>query len=111
MRGGVEREGGGGEEKTVIILRLLFFSSDLWALGCIIYQFLAGRPPFHAAYVNKHTLYPHYELLLYRNEYLCFQKIIKHEYSVPEGFPDIAKDLVEKLLVSDATLCNCHVNF
>ena len=27
------------------------FSSDLWALGCIIYQLLAGRVPFRAAYV------------------------------------------------------------
>ncbi|XP_019853875.1 PREDICTED: 3-phosphoinositide-dependent protein kinase 1-like [Amphimedon queenslandica] len=66
--------------------KVAYKSSDLWALGCIIYQFLAGRPPFHAA-----------------NEYLCFQKIIKHEYSIPDGFPDNAKDLVENLLVSDPT--------
>ena len=43
----------------------------------------------------------HYTLTSpYRNEYLCFQKITKLEYSVPDGFPDNAKDVVTKLLVS-----------
>ncbi|GAA5844891.1 hypothetical protein JCM11251_004663 [Rhodosporidiobolus azoricus] len=60
------------------------FSSDFWALGCILFQLLAGRPPFQA-----------------RTEYLMFQKIIKLEYEFPLGFPPVAKDLVEKLLVLD----------
>ncbi|XP_061455149.1 3-phosphoinositide-dependent protein kinase 1 isoform X1 [Rhineura floridana] len=60
-------------------------SSDLWALGCIIYQLVAGLPPFRAG-----------------NEYLIFQKIIKLEYEFPEKFFPKAKDLVEKLLVLDA---------
>lgn len=59
-------------------------ASDLWALGCIIYQLLAGRPPFKAS-----------------NEYLTFQKIINLEYSFPPNFPEVAMDLVERLLVSD----------
>lgn len=59
-------------------------ASDLWALGCIIYQLLAGRPPFKAS-----------------NEYLTFQKIINLEYTFPPGFPEVAMDLVERLLVSD----------
>ncbi|XP_046325903.2 3-phosphoinositide-dependent protein kinase 1-like isoform X1 [Haliotis rufescens] len=62
------------------------FSSDLWALGCIIYQFLAGLPPFRGGH-----------------EYQIFQKITKLEYDFPEGFPDSATDLVEKLLVIDET--------
>uniref|UniRef100_A0A6I8ND89 3-phosphoinositide-dependent protein kinase 1 n=1 Tax=Ornithorhynchus anatinus TaxID=9258 RepID=A0A6I8ND89_ORNAN len=61
-------------------------SSDLWALGCIIYQLVAGLPPFRAG-----------------NEYLIFQKIIKLEYDFPEKFFPKAKDLVEKLLVLDST--------
>ncbi|CAI9620531.1 unnamed protein product [Staurois parvus] len=59
-------------------------SSDLWALGCIVYQLVAGLPPFRAG-----------------NEYLIFQKIIKLEYDFPEKFFPRAKDLVEKLLVQD----------
>ncbi|XP_030067640.1 3-phosphoinositide-dependent protein kinase 1 isoform X2 [Microcaecilia unicolor] len=61
-------------------------SSDLWALGCIIYQLVAGLPPFRAG-----------------NEYLIFQKIIKLEYDFPEKFFPKARDLVEKLLVLDYT--------
>jgi len=61
-----------------------FKSSDLWALGCIIYQLLGGRPPFRAA-----------------NEYLIFQKILKLDYSFPDGFPEVPQDLIKKLLVID----------
>jgi len=57
-------------------------ASDLWALGCIIYQMVTGIPPFVA-----------------QNEYLIFQKIQSLEYSFHDGFDTVARDLVEKLLV------------
>ncbi|PSN39837.1 3-phosphoinositide-dependent protein kinase 1 [Blattella germanica] len=61
-------------------------SSDLWALGCIIYQMVAGLPPFRS-----------------RSEYIIFQKIVKLEYEFPDGFDPVARDIVEKLLVLDPT--------
>jgi 3-phosphoinositide dependent protein kinase-1 len=63
----------------------MIYRSDFWALGCIIYQLLAGKPPFKGA-----------------TEYLTFNKITKLEYTFPSTFPDVAKDLVERLLVLDA---------
>lgn len=64
---------------------LLFISqnsSDFWALGCILYQMIAGRFTFHGL-----------------SEYLTWQKIKRLEYSFPEGFDEQAKDLVQRLLV------------
>ncbi|XP_043491803.1 3-phosphoinositide-dependent protein kinase 1 isoform X2 [Polistes fuscatus] len=57
-------------------------ASDLWALGCIVYQMVAGLPPFRS-----------------RSEYLIFQKILKIEYEIPDGFCELAKSLVSQLLV------------
>eukprot|EP00818_Percolomonas_sp_WS_P002271 CAMPEP_0117450900 /NCGR_PEP_ID=MMETSP0759-20121206/8718_1 /TAXON_ID=63605 /ORGANISM="Percolomonas cosmopolitus, Strain WS" /LENGTH=516 /DNA_ID=CAMNT_0005243459 /DNA_START=471 /DNA_END=2021 /DNA_ORIENTATION=+ len=56
-------------------------SCDLWALGCIIYQYLTGRHPFKA-----------------ESEYLIFQKILQKDMQYPDTIPPIAKDLIDKLL-------------
>ncbi|RQM30141.1 hypothetical protein B5M09_004406 [Aphanomyces astaci] len=60
---------------------------DLWAVGCMIYQMLVGRPAFRA-----------------ENEYLTFQQILNHpaeDFSYPEGFPEVAQDLCSRLLLQD----------
>lgn len=57
---------------------------DIWAFGCIIYQMLSGRPPFKAS-----------------NEYQTFQKIVKLDYSFPQGFPSLVRDLINHILVLD----------
>lgn len=44
-------------------------------------------------------MYSNY-LFCCRNEYLMFQKITKLEYDFPDGFLPLARDLVEKLLVT-----------
>ncbi|ETW80952.1 hypothetical protein HETIRDRAFT_319474, partial [Heterobasidion irregulare TC 32-1] len=56
-------------------------SSDLWALGCVLYQMIAGRFAFQGL-----------------SEYLTWQKIKRLDYSFPDGFDEKAKDLVRKLL-------------
>ncbi|KAI9209428.1 kinase-like domain-containing protein [Polychytrium aggregatum] len=58
---------------------------DVWAIGCMLYQMLAGRPPFKGA-----------------NEYLTLQKVQNLEYSFPSDFPEVARDLVQLILTLDA---------
>lgn len=57
-------------------------SCDVWAFGCIVYQMIAGKPPFKAT-----------------NEYLTFQKIIKLQYAFTAGFPMVVRDLIKRILV------------
>jgi serine/threonine protein kinase len=56
-------------------------SCDIWAFGCILYQMIAGKPPFKAT-----------------NEYLTFQKIVKLQYAFTAGFPMVIRDLVKRIL-------------
>ena len=61
-------------------------TSDLWALGCVVYELFVGRPPFQA-----------------ESDYLLRQVIRARELEFPPYFPAEAKDLVSQLLDLDPT--------
>lgn len=53
------------------------YETDLWAIGCILYQFFNGNPPFKG-----------------QTEYLTFEKIINVEYSYKPSTP-LPTDVVQ----------------
>jgi len=57
-------------------------SSDIWSLGCILYQMIAGVPPFRSA----------------KGAYHIFQKILARKLQFAPEFPPEAQDLIDKLL-------------
>lgn len=58
------------------------FETDIWAMGCILFQFFNGLPPFKG-----------------NTEYLTFEKIIALNYSYRVPVPPMVKDIVDKILV------------
>mmetsp|Transcript_2028 Transcript_2028/g.3813 ORF Transcript_2028/g.3813 Transcript_2028/m.3813 type:complete len:329 (-) Transcript_2028:48-1034(-) len=57
---------------------------DWWALGILIYEMLAGYPPFYD-----------------ENPFGIYQKILAGKIDFPGHFDSHAKDLIKKLLVAD----------
>nr|GMC58967.1 3-phosphoinositide-dependent protein kinase 2-like isoform X1 [Ipomoea batatas]GMD86227.1 3-phosphoinositide-dependent protein kinase 2-like isoform X1 [Ipomoea batatas] len=60
------------------------FGNDLWALGCTVYQMLAGTSPFKDS-----------------SEWLIFQRIVARDLRFPDYFSNDARDLVDRLLDMD----------
>lgn len=60
------------------------FESDVWALGCILYQFFHGNPPFKGS-----------------TEYLTFEKIINVEFSYRNAIPPDVASIIDQLLVAE----------
>ncbi|KAL6929424.1 hypothetical protein ACO0SA_000825 [Hanseniaspora valbyensis] len=58
------------------------YKCDIWAFGCILFQMIAGKPPFKAT-----------------NEYLTFQKVQKVQFAFTAGFPTVIRDLVKRILI------------
>lgn len=59
---------------------------DWWALGILMYEMLAGYPPFYD-----------------ENPFQIYQKILNGKIDWPRYIDLVAKDLIRKLLVSDRT--------
>lgn len=62
------------------------FESDVWAIGCMLYQFFHGVPPFKG-----------------NTEYLTFEKIINLDYSYksPVPLPSDVIQIIDQILVID----------
>ena len=67
----------------VLANRRVSYAADLWALGCIVFQMLAGHPPFRGS-----------------SQYQVFQAVQRGEIDFPDGFPADAADLVRQLCVA-----------
>ena len=57
---------------------------DWWALGILIYEMLAGYPPFYD-----------------ENPFAIYQRILQGYLDMPRHFEAHARDLVKKLLAAD----------
>jgi polo-like kinase 4 len=55
--------------------------ADIWSLGCMMYTFLAGKPPFDTKGV-KNTL----------------NRVVNDNYDIPKHISNEAKDLISGLL-------------
>ncbi|XP_063962320.1 serine/threonine-protein kinase PLK1-like isoform X2 [Lytechinus pictus] len=60
------------------------FEADVWALGCIMYTMLVGRPPFETSSLKE-----------------TYARIKHNKYHFPETLSPVAKEIISDLLSSD----------
>ena len=70
--------------QQVLRNELVTHAVDLWALGCLIFQMLAGKPPFQD-----------------RSEYLTLERVAARDFAFPADMPPDATDLIDQLLVDE----------
>ena len=59
-------------------------SADIWSLGCLLYSFLTGKPPFDSPDLPQ-----------------TFDKVKRLDYQIPDHLSPAARDLITRLLSGD----------
>lgn len=70
----------------IILLKGHDLTSDWWSLGILIYEFLAGSPPFYEDNRTK-----------------VYEKILMGKFEWPRHFDSVSRDIIKKLLNPDPT--------